>query len=182
MHINQRLAVLFFCLTAGSASAQVTVHIAPAQQTHSVGDLFSVTIKADIAAPVVGWGLDLSFNTALITRVSPPTIGPIWVAAPSSDGDGLAGFAFPSGISGNDILLATLQFSATSIGQSDLVLSVTPGDLNEGFPLELTGFSNITFVNGHVSLVPEPSACLVFIGFAALVWPQRSPSFLRRTN
>ena len=55
-----------------------------------------------------------------------------------------------------------------------LILSVTAGDLTEGFPLDPTGFDSVQFVNDQVTVVPEPaSLALLGAALAALAFARR---------
>src|SRR5437660_1433782 len=98
---------------ASEASAQntVTVRFEPQNSTASVGDSFTVNLVADIPNPVVGWGLDVGFDSSVLSLES-VELGPAWFAASAADGDNLAGLAFPSPVSGQGKLLATLHFKA----------------------------------------------------------------------
>lgn len=153
---------------AALGSLVVDVRIEPPIQSITVGDIFSVDIVADIPEPVVGFGLDFSFvDGTILSQFGPPVIAaPPWTPASASDGDGLAAVAFPNSVSGNNILLATITLSADIAGATDLLLSVTPGDLAEGFPLDPIGFAPVTFQAGHVLVIPEPSV-LSLLAFAA---------------
>ena len=159
--------VAAFLLAAAAASANVTVRFDPASVTINPGTIFSVAIVADIPQPVVGWGLDLNIqNPAVVSVAAAPSIGPPWVSAYAPDGDGLAALAFPTSVSGTGVVLATLSLSADAVGETDLWINVTPGDLSEGFALDPTGFDTFTVVPGHVK-VPEPST-IALLGLAAL--------------
>lgn len=161
-------ALAMVAAVACSASATVIVRFDPPESTVSVGHQFQVKIMADIYNPVVGWGLDVSYNSQKITTATPPVIGPSWSQGYAPDGDGLAGLAFPTSINGNNILLATLTFDALDMGETTLLASVTPGDLTEGFPLDPTGFDTVTFEAGHVMVIPEPlSLFLLAVGACA---------------
>lgn len=154
---------------AGSIGPDVFVRVVPASQTVDLGAEFSVDIVADFDVPILGWGLDLDFDTGALTEsVGSPVIGPDWIPVSSADGDGLAGAAFPSGIMGTDILLATVTLTAGALGLFDLVLGTTPGDLTEGFAIDPTGFGVPEYTDGEV-LVPEPStAALLLVGLVVL--------------
>ena len=160
-------AVAAFLLAGTVAWANVTVRFEPASLTVDPGTIFSVAIVADIPQPVVGWGLDLNIqNPAVVSVAAAPSIGPPWVSAYAPDGDGLAALAFPSSVSGTGIVLATISLSAGAVGDTELWISVTPGDLSEGFALDPTGFDTFTVQPGHVK-VPEPST-IALLGLAAL--------------
>jgi len=52
--------------------------------------------------------------------------------------------------------------------------------LTEGFPLDPTGFADVTFEGGHVRVIPEPTTMilLAMLGLLGLRWPrERRPSF-----
>jgi len=154
------IALLVVCLCCARQSwATVIVRFDPSDKTvdRNIEPTFTVDIVADIPDPVVGWGLDLTIDDpAIISQVGAPAIGSQWSAGSAPDGDRLVGVAFPNSISGTDILLATITFSADALGETDLLLSITPADLTEGFPLDPTGFADVTFEAGHVTVVPEP--------------------------
>src|SRR4029077_2824355 len=106
-------ALLAFAVSAASAQNTVNVHFNPASTTVAAGNSFAVQLVADIPSPVVGWGLDLSYDTSLLSLES-IEMGPLWFTASAADGDGLAGLAFPSPISGQSTLLPVLHFKARS--------------------------------------------------------------------
>lgn len=171
---------------AGSAKASIVqVSFQSPATTVVLGDLFTVDIVADTTAPIVGWGLDLNLSTpGILSLAAAPAIpSPPWRTTTGADGDGLVGLADPlapvnGSVTGTGILLATLTFSADVIGQTDLVLSVTPGDLTEGFPLTTPGdFATVSFALGSVTVVPEPIPLfsLTFGALAVLSRRRRRP-------
>ena len=166
MHTCARclFVVLISLATAPWCAASVIARIDPADQAQPVGQSFTVNIVADMTEPIVGWGLDLGYDHTVLSLVGAPAIGPLWISVFTPDGDGLAGVAFPTSVQGTNVLLATLHFNAIAKGQSDLTLSVTPGDLNEGFAADPAGFANVTYVPGHVTVTPEPAAALLLLG------------------
>ncbi len=167
------LAVLNAPASVGSAA--VIVRFVPQERIVSLGQQFQVKLMADIPAPVVGWGLDVSYDGQLLSTNSLPTIGPLWSPGYAPDGDGLVGLAFPNSIAGSDLLLATLTFEALSTGETALTAGITPGDLTEGFPLDPAGFDAIAFEPARVTVVPDP-ACLLFMSLGTLIaYRPRSP-------
>jgi hypothetical protein len=162
-----RLLLIFLSglmLLAQQVSADVIVRFNPSNTTVYTGDTFNIDVIADISDPVLGWGLDLWHDPSFLSLPGSPIIGPLWQPAFAPDGDGLAALAFPNSISGNDILLATITFKAgQTIGGTDLILSITSGDLTEGFPLDPTGFDQATFMNGHVTILPEPASVVILL-------------------
>jgi hypothetical protein len=158
---------------AGPASALVVARVEPAAGLHTVGDDFSVQILASFTVPqgstgLLGFGLDLAYDTNVITLSAPPVIGPSFTGFSGPDGDGLGGIA-AAALGAGEILLATLSFHAQGPGFSALTLGITPGDLTEGFPLDPTGFDTVELVGAGVTVVPEPaSALLLGLALAAL--------------
>ncbi len=160
---------------AGICKWDVCLRFEPSESVVELGETFTVDIVADINSPVLGWGLDLTIvNPAVASLTASPSIGPDWFAVFAPDGDGLAGLAFPDGIAGEGIVLATLSLHADSDGETDLVLSVSEADPNEGFALDPTGFAEWAFQSGRI-VVPEPATiALMLIGAASLSRLRRS--------
>jgi hypothetical protein len=155
-----------------AAGGDVIVRPAPSEIVVQPGELFEISLLADLPDPVLGWGLDLGMDPGILSVAETPATGPLWQPVPASDGDGLAAYAFPGSVSGSDILLATVTLSADAVGETDLILSTTPGDLTEGFPLDPDGFATAVFAPGHVTVVPEPvSVFLAAAGWFALRAP-----------
>ncbi len=157
--------VTLVCL-GGPARGGLIVRFDTPERTIGLGDVFTIDILADVGDPLVGWGVDLSFDPAILSRVDSPAIGPRWFPASAPDGDGLAGLAFPDSVSGAGVLLASVTFSGVTLGETDLTLSRTPGDLTEGFALDPVGFAEPVFESAHVFVVPEP--CAGLLGVIAL--------------
>lgn len=171
-----RAAVADICMQ------DVCVRFDPALSEIILGHDFEIDIVADINNPVVGWGLDVTVATpGVISSAGDPDIGPSWFAVNAPDGDKLAGLAFPNGIVGTDVVLATLHFTADADGETDLLLSVTPGDNSEGFALDPNGFGTYLFGTGHVS-VPEPTSLVLMLLTGACVCRRRSARRSSRTN
>lgn len=159
------------------ASADIVVRFEPVSSVVQLHDVFGVRIVADIDDLVVGWGLDLTIaDETIASLISAPDLGDDWVPAFAPDGDGLSALAFPDSVGGTDTLLATLTFSADSLGDTDLLLSVTPGDLTEGFALDPSGFANVQYLPGQIQVVPEPVAVIIVLsGLVLLRPPERRP-------
>lgn len=149
-------------LAASAAAATVDVYLVPQDSVIGLGDTVMVDVYADISDPVLGWGLDLDATLpAIADKTGNQSIGPAWNPATSIDGDDLAGVVpFPPvGVSGNGILLASVEFVGLSIGVTPLAVGDNyPDDLSEGFALDPTGFADVTYRGGSITVVPEPAA------------------------
>lgn len=159
------LTVILLILLKFSLAQAVPVEVSfdPLDSAVYPGDTFSINLTADIPDPVLGFGLDLAFDpTILSLDWDNIVIGSQWIPAMALDGDKLAGMAFPLPVSGDDIVLAALSFTALNLGKTDLMASYTVGDFTEGFPLFPSGFADVVFVDGSVSVVPEPATWLLF--------------------
>jgi len=157
------LAVILLILFKFSLAQAVPVEVSfdPLDLVVYAGDTFSINLIADIPDPVLGFGLDLAFDpTILSLDWDNIVIGPQWSPAMAPDGDKLAGMAFPLQV-GDDIVLAALSFTALNLGKTDLSAGYTVGDFTEGFPLFPSGFADVVFVDGSVSVVPEPATWLL---------------------
>jgi hypothetical protein len=175
--------LLLLLLAAPAADAAVIARVVTPAAAQPVGGSFTVELRADLGDPVLGWGLDLAYDPARIQLTEPPEIGLEWAAFAAPDGDGLAAVRLGDGLTGDDVLLATLHFQALAEGVAQLVLSATLADLSEGFALDPEGFASVTFQNGAVTIVPEPaSGALLLSGLVGLVLytNSRSRSDVRR--
>ena len=168
-------ALAMTCCFASSVWGDIIVRFDSPDVTVDLGEVFTIDIVADIPDPVLGWGLDLAIvDPAILSTVGAPAVGPDWFGTFAPDGDGLAALAFPTSVSGNGVLLATMTFSADGLGETDLLLSTTAGDLTEGFPLDDTGFGTISFEPGHVNVIPAPGAALLgIVGFGMIAAAKR---------
>ncbi len=55
-----------------------------------------------------------------------------------------------------------------------MLASVTPADLTEGFALDPTGFAEVTFEPGEVTVVPTPGAVVLGVmGLGLVGWVKR---------
>ena len=149
---------------ASICAADLCVRLEPAELMIVEGGDFSVDIVADINTPVIGWGFDLAATPAFLLALDgPPTIGPQWSPAGSSDGDDLAGLAFPNAVSGTDILLATVHLQAIAQGKVELTIETTIGDLTEGFALDPSGFASFTVTPANITIIPEPATAALLV-------------------
>ena len=155
-----------------------SVFFQPSGQSVVNGNPVSVDLLADLPNPALGWGLDVSFDSSILSLTN-VAIGSSWAPSFAPDGDGLVGLAFPFPISGNNITLATLTFDTLGSGTSSLDASITPLDFTEGIPLLTGGFDTVIFTSGSVEVtssdptspnpIPEPSTIVLFAsGLAGL--------------
>jgi len=160
------LALLVFLTTAALAQAAsaITVRLLTEAPEVVEGTPFRVDLVADLDVPVLGWGLDVG-SAGPADQLGSPVIGPAWLPLDAPDGDGLAGAAFPDGVSGDGLLLATLRFTAYQPGSVRFSASLTLGDLTEGFALDPAGFASPVFfdpvVRVTVNPIPEPGVAVL---------------------
>ena len=162
LKISAFLALLLFSCLASAADNTVT--ITPSLNTLNPGQSFSVSIDASsFASALDAGGLNLSFNSNLITPLNPPNyalFGADWnpIFQPSLSGSGntlesLDFFASGASPSGN-FNIAVISFRALAAGAVTFNLSVD----NQN-PLTCCGGTVLSpnFGNASVSIVPEPA-------------------------
>jgi len=161
--------VLSLIMPAVTWAIPITVSVEASSNAVFVGDTFTINILADIPDPVLGWGLDLNFDSGLVNQSALPLVSATWMPGFTMDGDELAGLAFPVPVSGTDVLLASLTFEATSAGLATFSAGYTSIDLTEGFPLAFAlpgSFADVSFADTLVTInnvsVPEPGTLLLF--------------------
>jgi len=164
-------AALLAGLLVSPALATVMVSVQPAyQEPWLVWGTTTANIVADIPEneAIVGWGLDLGLVGTSVSIANVDIALP-FDAAPTHDGDGLAGLLMPpASVFGNGVVLATITLTLNHLGDTLLVPSYTANDLSEGLALASGGFAQVQFVNGLVHVVPEP-ASLALLGLVALL-------------
>ncbi len=166
--VSQLLAagsVLTIVASAADAGFVINVGFNAPQTTVNVGDLFTVVIVADLPFDVVGWGMQFNVqNPGVINLEDPPLVLLPWDSTPVTQHlDStwqFGGLAFPNAVSGQGVTLAQLTFTATQLGETDLILSIDPSDLTQGFVAGPGGagglFPSVQLNFGHVTVVPGP--------------------------
>jgi len=175
------IMLLAICGHSALALATVSTQFDPVLAEVVLGSTIEVTIIADIPEPVIAWGLDVVVSDDAVLELSePPTIGSAWAPASTPDGDQLGGLAFPTAVSGDDVVLASLTYFAVSIGEADLMVEVTPDDPTEGFGLDPTGFAATSFVPATVIVTPEPRTLWLIVVAGTLAVCRSDPIRARR--
>lgn len=170
-------AVLAVASPPAAHAGMISIEVQPTNTLPSVpvGNLFEVIVQADINAPIIGFGFDVTFDPALASLESVAIATP-FVPLVAPDGDGLAGVYFP-GVSGTDVLLATARFKALKDGVANIGIGVTPGDGAEGFPEAAGVFATWTVTSAKVALgnasIPEPATALLLVVGSAVVARRR---------
>jgi len=173
------LVAALACVNVMPAEATISLEFNPSAIVVDPCDIFFVDLVADIPQQdaILGWGLDLVYDDTQMEWTS-LIIGPDWMPLPpppaTDDGFGalLPYAGFP--ISGDDILLATLDFHCLGPGFSWLDVDVTPGDPTEGFLLPTGLFAEWTSTPLAVTQTPEPATLfLIGTGLAGLAAARR---------
>ena len=159
-------------LGMAGASATIVVDFDPwYAYIDDVGLTTNIDIIADIPEEdaILGWGLDVIVDDPGIADMTNVTINTLlFNAVDTPDGDGLGGLCFPDCVWGDDVLLATIEFTGYAIGMTPIwTWDDNPDDLTEGFALCTTGFAEVSHASGFVE-VPEP-ASLTLLAFCGLV-------------
>lgn len=186
------IGVMLTAICSSSALADfcpvdVCIRFDPPDTTVNLNDVFTIDIIADINTPLVGWGFDMAIDTpAVVSLFLDPAIPAPWLAAFAPDGDKLAALADPfepvnGSVSGFDIPLATLTFTADTVGETDLLLSYTLADPTEGFAKDPAGFAEVLFEAGYITVIPEPVTAAYFAGLLAFLIVSR-PRTPRRSG
>lgn len=169
MRCSHALGVAALAAAAGLlvAPAHATVYIYPSPALAtipSVGQTATIDIVADVDAPIVAWGFDLTIDDLLVAALVPggTTWGPGWTQVATVDGDGFAGLSFPNAQSGNGIVLFSVTFIGMQQGTTGFDLSYTPGDETEGVGYE-SGLADVVFTPGVVEVLPEPASMLLLV-------------------
>jgi len=175
------LAALVVSLGAAhNASATVIVNFDPQQSTVTLGDVFNVDIRADMDLGIAGFGMLFNIQDPTICHLTAaPQTGPAWWSTTDFTPQGwrIGGLAFPDPVEGVDVLLATLSFHADHVGETDLVLTISPDDLTQGFalgpPFSPGNFDFVTLNLGHVTVIDVPApAALALFAVAGLTRPR----------
>lgn len=168
------LSLAMLLAASPTRAAEVDVRVTPSESEVRVNDVFTVDIVADLSVPVLGWGLDFSIDDpSVVSMGGVPQLASPWAGVLAPDGDGLVALTNPIGspISGTGTLLASITLQALQVGETDLRLAISAGDLTEGFALDPTGFATLSFVSAHVSVVvPEPHTWVLLLLGGLAVW------------
>lgn len=173
-----RLATMAALVAAGSVQAgMITLTLSPSSARPKTGATFALLLQADIEEPVLGFGLDLAYDPEFVVITQVRICAP-FRRLPAGDGDGLAGLAWPSRITGHQNL-AEVTMRALAPGSTSIDCLTTPDDLTEGFPEFGGDWASLSAQATAIEIrpsgggeppppVPEPATCLV-LGVGALL-------------
>lgn len=164
-------------LSCGSAmAAGIDVTLAPDAEEYVVGDTVLVSVLATPEAPLVGYGFDLVMDDPSILTYEGFDAGDAFTRVSSRDGDGLAALSFMGGMTGPDLLIGVVTYTAVDAGEVTLDLGITAGDLSEGFGSNGEGIfldlnsspATITVMDfpvaGDTPVIPEPATMAMLAG------------------
>ncbi len=107
---------------AGPVQAgMILVTGSPEKDSVSVNESFSVEFTADIEENILGFGVDLVFDSDLLA-VSGYEIAAPFLPLRSRDGDGLAALAYPRDVTGRNVPLLTVTFLPLAAGTAEIAV------------------------------------------------------------
>lgn len=160
-------------------TGSVSLTVQPAATEVKTGNSFEVMIRADISQPIVSYGFSLAFDQTLLSLDS-ITVPSTFTAMPPPDSTSVAALAFPTPAVGDDVLLATVRFTAKAVGQSPINVTIDPNNPLLGFAQEICGFATTSVAPGAVNItkspprpdppIPEPATVLIMMAGAGFLW------------
>lgn len=178
-----RLPSLILLLSAISGANAATISLLPTSASAIPSEMLAFDLSIDFTGdPTVGGGIDISFDTGLLsfqsfsTASSTLTLDASFTRSPDPVSTGLEGLAFGSFSGLETGIVGTLTFQALAEGNSALAMAVTSDPLKGGDFISATSgeVQSVTFVETQVeiSAVPLPAAVWLFgsglIGLAGI--------------
>lgn len=175
------IVTLVLCLSVSQASA-LTISLAVSDSNIMPGESFSIEVWANNVFnifpgdEVLAFGFDVTNQNPSIVSFDSVSVGPFFnddsAFFPNTD---VAGSAFP-GVLDNSIHLATLNYTALSLGSVALGIASDAMDFNEGLLYFMAG--NIDITSSRNVNVPEPSTYLLLAsGLVGLGFMRRKCKF-----
>lgn len=171
------------CLTE---PVSLSVWAEPVRQEIQTSQSTTVKIYGSFSEPVISFGFHLDYDSALL-NLNQLDLAPSFKALNSDYAAGVAGLAYPDGVSGDRVLLATARFTAMGTGTTQIGLTVTPGDPTEGFAMLGCGSGQVTFTPSSLTIIqrepppprppppiPEPSSVLCLLAAIGLLRRRRA--------
>jgi len=156
-------------LTSGAVAVQAVASASEVERNNT----FQVSFFGDFDHEVVSLGFHVDYDPSLITLNS-LTVAPAFKPLKTSAPNAVAALAYPTTAFGSDVLLATATFTAIQSGTAQIGVSVTPGNVKEGFFYRECGSASLISTPTTVTIpperpIPEPSTYLLLILGSGLV-------------
>lgn len=164
------LAVIMMFFTAMPVQAIPTASLEVLDSDITVGEVFDVLVWVDgdsIGEELLAFGFDVSMDTGTFFSYDSYTLGAGFDDASFGPGN-VAGSAFP-GIGTDDVLIATLSFTALAAGTDVLNAPGIYDGTFSGLYYEISGYDIIASTPITVGSAPVPEPTTILLAGSGLV-------------
>lgn len=167
MNTSHALLALVLGLVFATPATSATVTITPSASVVAPGELFTMTITADVPNTAAAT-MSLAFNTAVVAYVGGETLAPftnyLYRSSPNQviDVDFLGAFPFTTGPNPGTYDVARLTFRALAAGSANIVINDDGGNVSGWFHVQTAEHIPATYQNASVVVpIPVPAAALL---------------------